>query len=249
MYDRPMHYLLLTWLILGGLIGAALFVAWEQALIQRLLAVDRSGLSWVIALIYGLVTAHCLLRVITVSTEHKTTQQVAKLFHDGDGISLRSSGGTVLFLNGTPLPQCVLTEYVQNLHIARGDGDAEDERDTSDHALLGVYESKLKGPQEIGWFVADMMLKLGLLGTIIGFIFMLGSVSTIADFDVSTMQKILQHMSSGMGTALYTTLTGLVCSVLASLQYHMLDKHCDEILVMIRHLSQTYINPKLIETT
>ena len=88
--------------------------------------------------------------------------------------------------------------------------------------LNDVYNSRLKGPQEIGWFVSDMMLKLGLLGTIIGFIFMLGSVANIADFDVSNMQKILRHMSNGMGTALYTTLTGLVCSVLSAMQLSLI---------------------------
>ena len=108
-----------------------------------------------------------------------------------------------------------------------------------------MYESRLKGPQEIGWFVSDMMLKLGLLGTIIGFIFMLGSVSNIADFDVSSMQKILRHMSTGMGTALYTTLAGLTCSVLSAMQYHMLDRHADELIELIRHLTQVHVIPKV----
>jgi len=74
---------------------------------------------------------------------------------------------------------------------------------------------------------------------------MLGSVANITDFDVTTMQKVLKHMSSGMGTALYTTLAGLVCSMLAAAQYHMLDRSVDELIDTTKHLTQVYVLPHL----
>lgn len=247
MHNRPAHYLLLLWLILSGLIGAALYISWEQGLIQLLFGVDKSGLSWVIALVYCLVTLHCTLRIIIISTEHKETQWVVERFLAASGSKLHFDGQTA-HLNQVPLPDCLLTEYLQDVYTRKeSHGEVRESRLPGDNPLLEVYESRLKGPQEIGWFISDVMLKLGLLGTIIGFIFMLGSVTTIADFDVSTMQQVLRHMSNGMGTALYTTFAGLTGCVLASMQYHMLDKHCDEILMMIRHLSYTHINPELIE--
>ena len=95
-----------------------------------------------------------------------------------------------------------MTENIKDLFYRNGKVSDNDESGSSSD-LNDVYNSRLKGPQEIGWFVSDVMLKLGLLGTIIGFIFMLGSVANIADFDVSNMQKILRHMSNGMGTALW----------------------------------------------
>ena len=124
-----------------------------------------------------------------------------------------------------------MTEYIKDLFYRNGKVSDNDESGSSSD-LNDVYNSRLKGPQEIGWFVSDVMLKLGLLGTIIGFIFMLGSVANIADFDVSNMQKILRHMSNGMGTALYTTLTGLIASVLSAMQYHMIDRHVDGLIEM-----------------
>ncbi len=111
--------------------------------------------------------------------------------------------------------------------------------------MIEVYEARLKSPHEIGWFSADIMIKLGLLGTIIGFIFMLGSVANITDFDITSMQKILKHMSTGMGTALYTTMAGLVCSMLATVQYHMLDTSIDDLIQTTKHLAQVYILPKI----
>jgi len=68
----------------------------------------------------------------------------------------------------------------------------------------------------------------------------------VTDFDLSTVQKILRHMSIGMGTALYTTFAGLVCSILAGLQYHLLDRGADDLIEAARHLSNVYILPKLI---
>lgn len=250
MSQRPPHHLLLSWLILSGLIGAALFIAWEQELLLRLFLLDKSRLSWLIALVYVLLTLHCLCRIVRISEEHRNTQNVAALLERAGPRNLRTDGQG-LYLNDAALPHCVITDYARSLHSSRngrnersadngGEPGAADNRE-----LLEVYETALKGPQEIGWFAADVMLKLGLLGTIIGFIFMLGSVSEVSDFDVGTMQEILRQMGTGMGTALYTTLAGLVCSVLASMQYHMLDRHCDEIVMMLRRLAQTHIKPAL----
>jgi len=147
--------------------------------------------------------------------------------------------------NETFLPECLVTEYIHDL-ISKTNAESEnpDVRNIgSDH--IEYYESKLKSPHEIGWFTADIMIKMGLLGTIVGFILMLGSVSNLRDFDVTTMQKILSYMSSGMGTALYTTLTGLVCSMLAATQYQMLDRSADDLIDSIRHLTRVYVLPRL----
>ena len=78
-------------------------------------------------------------------------------------------------------------------------------RNANHKELIEVFEAKLKNPHNLGWFFTDIMIKLGLLGTIIG------SVVNVTDFDVTTMQNILKEMSSGMGTTLYTTFAGLTC--------------------------------------
>ncbi len=93
---------------------------------------------------------------------------------------------------------------------------------TSRH--IATYSKK----SEIGWFVSDMLLTLGMIGTVAGFIYMLStSFSGIDPGNVYTMQGVLIKMSSGMSTALYTTAAGLVCSLLLKLQLfnftHRLD--------------------------
>ena len=238
------HNLLLRWFILTGLIIFALTVAWNEGIIYALFSVDQSNICWVIALTYLLVTLHCAKRIYMLSSQANLSMQVNDIIKNEVKLDLTIHDKKVIIDSNVKLPDCFMSEYIRDLHYRYNNkNSAEDLISSTD--LIEVYESRLKGPQEIGWFVSDMMLKLGLLGTIVGFIFMLGSVANIADFDVSGMQKILKHMSNGMGTALYTTLAGLTCSLLSATQYHMLDRHADELIELTRHLTQVHIIPKI----
>lgn len=73
-----------------------------------------------------------------------------------------------------------------------------------------------------GWFAADSVLKIGLLGTIIGFILMLSPIAGLASFDPASLQAALGQMSGGMAVALYTTLTGLVVNIVLRFQFQFL---------------------------
>jgi len=66
---------------------------------------------------------------------------------------------------------------------------------------------------------SDFMTVLGLIGTVIGLIIIMGPA--FADIDVSdpiTIEMAIKIIGSGIGTALVTTLVGSVCSLLAKLQ-------------------------------
>ena len=241
---EPEHILLLKWLILTGLIIFTVIVAWHEGVILMLYSVDKSHISMAISLVYILVTIHCAKRIYAISLETNLSRKIEKIIRNEDKIKIHINDERVFINSKIKLPQCLMTEYIKDLFYRNGKVSDNDESGSSSD-LNDVYNSRLKGPQEIGWFVSDVMLKLGLLGTIIGFIFMLGSVANIADFDVSNMQKILRHMSNGMGTALYTTLTGLIASVLSAMQYHMIDRHVDGLIEMTRHMTHVHVIPKI----
>lgn len=244
MKEQPEHSLLLRWLILTGLIAFSVIIAWNEGIFSSLFHIDKSRISLLIALIYLLITLHCARLIYIISSQTNLSRKVDSMIKNEDKLALKVDNEDI-YINATKkLPRCFMTDYITDLYYTSKNA-ANPEEANSPSDLIDVYESRLKGPQEIGWFVSDMMLKLGLLGTIIGFIFMLASVANIADFDVSNMQKILQHMSNGMGTALYTTLAGLICSILSAMQYHMIDRHVDELIELTRHLTQVHVIPKL----
>ena len=86
----------------------------------------------------------------------------------------------------------------------------------------------------VGKQFSDVLLKLGLTGTVIGFILMLLPIGEIKEFDPQILQQLLATMSGGMAIALYTTLTGLLTSMLLKFQYFLLDSG---VINIINHLS------------
>ena len=63
-----------------------------------------------------------------------------------------------------------------------------------------------------------------MIGTVIGFIYMLYSVFNNLNIeDTLAIQQSLGHMAKGMGTALLTTLIGLISSVLIKSQLILVE--------------------------
>ncbi len=84
---------------------------------------------------------------------------------------------------------------------------------------IGVVTKLQDRTVEIGWFIAEACLALGMVGTVTGFLLMLGTSFTDIDVNNSaSLQEALINMALGMSTALYTTLIGLVCSLLIKVQ-------------------------------
>ena len=87
--------------------------------------------------------------------------------------------------------------------------------------LLRILEAEYAKKLSYGWMAADISLKLGLLGTVIGFILMLQPISELNNTSPEELKLALSAMSSGMAVALYTTLTGLISSILIRLEFQI----------------------------
>ena len=90
---------------------------------------------------------------------------------------------------------------------------------------------KWEGPEDAidklssGWFIAESCLVLGLIGTVTGFILMLGTAFTELDVtNIVSVQNALVKMSLGMSTALYTTLVGLISSLVIKIQLVTIER-------------------------
>ena len=96
-------------------------------------------------------------------------------------------------------------------------------KDKPKTSLHEEFKLKLYEFVDNGFFISDLLLKLGIIGTVIGFILMLSSLSAIDEMNLSKMNNLLLSMSAGMKVALYTTLTGLIGSILLSIQYNFFE--------------------------
>ena len=111
--------------------------------------------------------------------------------------------------------------------------------------LLRGLADKLRGSNGLGAFAGDTLMKLGLLGTIIGFIIMLAPIAGLDAADKVAMKSSMGLMSDGMAVAMYTTLAGLVGSILIKIQYYMLDAATQRVFSDAVTLTETRVTPLL----
>lgn len=212
------HSLGLRSLILVGVLGFALFLAIDRGLLGMALASDRSYLSYIILAVYLAMSVHWAYLVFVMSMDRLALQSLEEKVQAGQKVEF-SLDAEILRMDGHKLRSGLLTAHLRNLmHKLSQKLPQEDQT-----ILLGVLEDEMIRQNAPGHFAADALLKLGLLGTILGFILMLAPVSEIREFEPAVLQQLLAAMSGGMAVALITTLLGLIGSTLLNLQYQVLE--------------------------
>ena len=88
-------------------------------------------------------------------------------------------------------------------------------------------------------------LALAHANAIVGFIIMLAPIAGLDASDKSMMKSSMRLMSDGMAVAMYTTLAGLVASILLKIQYYMLDNATAKVFSRAVTLTETRVVPAL----
>jgi hypothetical protein len=215
---------LLPWLIFTGLSLFAFILLWYFGLIQRMIDSDRTYISPIICLLYLLSSLHCLWRILTVSREGAAAQKTAEaVTRDG----LRSPTGTGLVARH-------IRDLITKSQHQRG-------KRVDQTLMLRVLADRLKGSNAFGAFASDTMLKLGLLGTIIGFIMMLAPIGGLDPENREAVRSSMSLMSDGMAVAMYTTLVGLAASILLKVQYSILDNATSRVFAYAVDLTEVHV--------
>ena len=93
---------------------------------------------------------------------------------------------------------------------------------------IGIHQD-YNQKSDVGWFISESCLALGMVGTVTGFLIMLGTAFANVDVtNAATLQQALSDMATGMSTALWTTLVGLVCSLIIKVQLVNLEVALNE---------------------
>lgn len=100
-------------------------------------------------------------------------------------------------------------------------------------ALGDLLHERIKGRTELGWFSAGLQIKLGLLGTVIGFVIMLASIGNAGDLQSQGLDRLIQNMGLGMRVSLYTTIVGLIGSMMIGIQMLVIDRAADRLFALI----------------
>lgn len=90
---------------------------------------------------------------------------------------------------------------------------------------MGLQSKSMeKAENNIFWFTSDAVLSVGMVGTLFGFLLVLGSAFTEIDTaSTESMTEAIGVLASGMSTALVTSLVGLISSLWLKLQLVILE--------------------------
>ncbi len=233
--EAPERGALLLWMIFTGLCVFAAVLLWHYGLIHLMVASDRTYISSVIAVLYIVSSGHCFWRTRKIAREGEAAQRCRAILSGPEG-------ATALDGDARALPRGLVADHIRSL-VAKAKVQASGRIDQT--ILLRALADRLRGSNGFGAFVSDTLMKLGLLGTIIGFIIMLAPIATLDAADKAAMKSSMGLMSDGMAVAMYTTLAGLVGSILVRIQYYMLDSATQRVFSDAVLLTETHVTPAL----
>ena len=213
----------LRWLIFTGVSAFVAVALWRYGLIRLVVVVDRTRLTTVIAGVYVAASLHSLVSAVAISRE------AAGLARFGADLA-------------TPAPLSLFGAHLSDL-LAKGAARGAGRLDQT--LLLRALSERLRRPLALGGLAADTMIKLGLLGTIVGFILMLGPIAALKADDEASVRAAMAVMSEGMSVAMYTTLAGLVGSILLRAQYFLLEAATASAFWELARLTETRVIPAL----
>jgi hypothetical protein len=226
---------LLHWMIFTGVSVFAAVLLWHYGLIQLMVVSDRTQISSLIALLYIGASLHCLWRTIVVSREGDAAKQAASRIV-AYGRRLALTDGDLEPPSG--FPEGLVTSHIRNL-AAKATLQGASRLDQT--LLLRSLAGQLRGSNHFGSFASDTLMKLGLLGTIIGFIMMLAPIAGLDAANRSALKSSMTLMGDGMAVAMYTTLAGLVGSILLKIQYYMLEDATARLFNFAVNLTEVYV--------
>jgi MotA/TolQ/ExbB proton channel family len=136
-----------------------------------------------------------------------------------------------LVRNFNPLVRSSAARYLAQIHGRAGDGRA-----------LAAADMRLKRAHGIASVrhVANNLVMLGLIGTVLGFIIALSGVDPNRAQDASSISPMVATLIDGMSVALYTTLVGSVLHVWLTINYHMLATGTVELVTAIAELGERH---------
>ena len=233
--EAPERSALLQWMIFTGLSIFAAVLLWHYGLVRLMVVSDRTYISSLIAVLYIVTCGHCCWRTRAIAREAEAAKRCRTILSAPDV-------ARVLDQDARLLPTGLVSDHIRALTIK---AKAQREGRIDQTLLLRTLADRLRGSNGFGAFSSDTLMKLGLLGTIIGFIIMLAPIAGLDAADKVAMKSSMGLMSDGMAVAMYTTLAGLVGSILVKIQYYMLDAATQRAFSDAVTLTETRVTPAL----
>ena len=224
------------WILLAGVACLGAVVLYDYGFLSYMYAADSSRISVLITVLFLGFSAYCIYLIFRFSHELSIATEASHRLARAEEVRVK---GEEVWIGGWRLPrERLVTEHLLDLLLKRG-RDAE----ARPGVLLDSFISQFRARTRFGIYASDVLYKLGMLGTVIGFIQMLVTMQLLEDFNTETLRLSLQSMMGGMATALLTTVAGLVCGLILRLQFNMADAVAADVVKKTVRIGDIYLAP------
>jgi hypothetical protein len=208
------------WALLIALIAVGAIVSYDYGLLTYLFAADRSKITVLIAVLFVGFSAHCLWILVELSREYRRALTWKTVLANSSKPPEPPRGGGLV--------DSFVADVIRSReHPSEVEGNA--------HLLMMSLGASFRRRTRVGTYGTDLLYKLGMLGTMVGFVMMLNSMGDLANFDVDTLRGALQKMIAGMAVSLLTTIAGLIGGILLRIEYNIAD-------ALVTDISQTTVS-------
>jgi biopolymer transport protein ExbB/TolQ len=106
--------------------------------------------------------------------------------------------------------------------------------------LVGALRMKIAHRTAIVRHIANSLVLLGLIGTVVGFIIALGGVDPQHASDVKAIAPMVSTLIQGMSTALYTTLVGSILNIWLMANHQILAGGTVKLITALVELAEVH---------
>ncbi|MDP3315105.1 MAG: hypothetical protein Q8M47_03460, partial [Devosia sp.] len=141
-----------------ALIAVATVVSYDYGLLDYLFGADKSKITVLIAVLYVGFSGHCLWILVELAREYRRALQIKESLAKATKVPELPQGGMMI------------DRYMSDLIRSR---EHPSEVEGNAHLLMMSLGASLRRRTKIGTYGADLLYKLGMLGTMVGFVMML----------------------------------------------------------------------------
>ncbi len=214
--------LLYKWLVINSFAALLVYIAWLRDWISLVVESDASYLSIVIGLVFLVFWLTSSFHIFTINRE-------VGLFASG-----AKSGAAADYFER-------LRRKAANLAGAK-----------LDQAMLAsALRARMFMPIQIVAYVANVLILLGLIGTVVGFVIAVNGLgdSIAGGTNIERVQGVLGQIVNGMGVALFTTLVGAILGGLwLQIHYQMLIRAVGGLVVDIVERADIDVIPEILRS-
>lgn len=221
----------LTWVMAAARPGAAR--PHHYLLLLRFALVNLVGLG-----LLGLAQMHGLIGMTLAADQTHLVGVIVLVFLVGLTICAHRIWQTSRELNRVrpfdPLAASMAADYLAKIHGRSADSRA---------LLASSLRLKLTQRTVIVRHIANSLVLLGLIGTVVGFIIALSGVDPDKARDFDAVSPMVSTLIAGMSTALFTTLVGAILNVWLTINHHVLTGGTVKLMTALVELGEENAGP------